>query len=87
MNVYSLLNDAIRRHPDRIAFARGPRGLAYAEFDRVVAGLCAHFATLGCLAHQVRVGDRRQRTLRRGYINAALGHELGRRSISLLQKR
>lgn len=67
MNVYSLLADAVRRHPDNVAVACGGRSLTYRAFDRAAAGMCGLYASLGCAK-----GDRIVLFLRNGFEYPAL---------------
>jgi len=62
MNLYSMLADAIRRHPDATAIAHGARRASYAEFDAVAAALGETFAALGCTR-----GDRVLLFLKNGF--------------------
>lgn len=53
MNIYSTLDDAIRRHPEKVAIAFGDRELSFAGFDRAAAAIGRMFGEMGC-----RRGDR-----------------------------
>ena len=48
MNLYSMLDDAIRRFGGRTAIAYGDRSMSFSEFDRHASKLGDHFAALGC---------------------------------------
>lgn len=62
MNVYSLMSDAVRRHPDNVAIACAGRSLTYRAFDETAAGMSALYASLGCAK-----GDRVLLFLRNGF--------------------
>lgn len=62
MNLYCMLSDAIRRHPQRTAIACSDRRLVFAELDGAAAAMGELFASFGC-----RRGDRVLLFLRNGF--------------------
>ena len=47
MNLYAMLNDAIRRQPRRTAISYSDRMLTFSALDQAAAAVGQHFASLG----------------------------------------